>query len=1285
MLKYNFSKNSLKIAIILVYCVFNNNTIKAQKVASSIEKKLTWKENSEQLIPLLLEFSLSNSKINQQSLPCFSYSFPTKTKNTVTFSNFEFIELLGYDAFKKDNASKFSNQFATTVFYTYEGVQGITGIKICPFKTENGRVYKLTGFEYSTNEGEPFINSAQKSTLKRAVSSSVLASGQWIKFSISDDGLYRLDAKWMKNAGIDISTIDPKTIKIYGTHGGMLVEANSAFRYDDLPENAIQVIGENDGKFDPSDYIQFYAEGPHKWDYNFPMKRFFHTMNIYSDKSYFFLTYGGGVNGKRITNQSDRSNLIADKVYNWFDYLYVHDLELENVCKEGRIVTGEKLEAGDELVFNNNIPNIDGTKSGAMYFHAVANAPSVTSLTMFFNNTFGDQLTFPNPTGDEPPCFTEDNKSIGYYPFTTANSNINIKFNYNTSLSSAKAYFNYYEIIAPRKLIFNEGFMPFRVGESSSANTTEYRLSGLSAGQLIYDVSDPVNVKIQNTFLDNGETVFRDQPLGVIHEFLLSDGSFGTPLFEGAVANQNLHGTGVTQFIIIAPPQFQDAANKLAQFHRQRDLMDVLVVTPQTIYNEYSSGAQDISAIRDFLKNVYYNNTNPQNQLKYALLLGDASYDYKDKVKNNNNFIPTYEGDPYILGYETWYCSDDFYGFLDPTDGEWDNYQKLEIAVSRLPVATVEEANGIVNKIMRYKETASLGDWRNVVTFLADDIDQQWETMFVSDFENIFTGLDSMVKNVNIRKIYLDAYTQQNLGGSQRYPEAHEAIKKEFEQGTLIFNYMGHGGDEYIASEKVIDIPLVSAMKNINNLPAFFTASCTIGKYDDVTHKSGGEYFITNPDGGAIAMFTTVRIVYVDGNTDITKYFWSNCAFVKIGGKWPTLGDIYKKLKNRSDSYQSNDRKFTLFADPALTLNYPENIIKIDSLNSKSASNSNDTLKALSKVTFKGHIEDITGGQMTNFNGLLYPTIYDKKGTFLTQGNNPFNLKEPFKLYNNILYKGESSINSGKFSFSFVVPKDIAYNYGFGKVSLYGKNEITDASGNMSNLMVGGTSYNAMVDNKGPEIELFVDDYTFINGGLTDKTPLLLAKISDENGVNTSGSGIGRDLLITIDKGTVGEKSYVVNNYYKANLNSYTSGEIKYQLEGLSDGKHTYTLKVWDVYNNSSEISIEFNVSNGESFQIRNVLNYPNPFSTNTIFHFDHNRAGQNLSIVVTVYTISGKVIKTIEQYIPSANSHVAEISWNGRDDYDDKPSKGVYIYRINIKTDDGQSAEKIEKLVILN
>jgi hypothetical protein len=416
----------------------------------------------------------------------------------------------------------------------------------------------------------------------------------------------------------------------------------------------------------------------------------------------------------------------------------------------------------------------------------------------------------------------------------------------------------------------------------------------------------------------------------------------------------------------------------------------------------------------------------------------------------------------------------------------------------------------------------------------------------------------------------------------------------------------------------------------------------------------------------------------------LTKYFWSNCAYIKQNGKWPTLGEVYKKLKNRGNQ-NSNDRRFTLFADPALVMNYPEQVIKIDSINNAGIDSQSDTLKALSKVTFVGHVEDVFGGKQTGFNGRIFPIVYDKQSTFKTLSNDLPNEEIPFKLYSSVLYKGENSVVNGDYRFSFVVPKDINYNYGFGKISLYAENQATDATGHYLDFMVGGTSNSSAQDIKGPEIELFVDDYSFVSGGLTDNSPLLLARVFDENGINTSGIGIGRDIIAIIDKGTAQEKRFVLNSFYSAKLNSYTTGDIRYQLDGLADGKHTYTLKVWDVYNNSSEATIDFVIKNNAQFSIQHVYNYPNPFNNNTSFLFDHNRAGANLHVVITVMTISGKVMKTIDETFSNAEAHISDIHWNGRDEYDDKPAKGVYIYRIVVTTDDGQKAEKVEKLVILN
>ena len=1259
------------------------NTGNAQNVALPVEKKISWKLDAGQKQPLSTTYSVGRHKFGNLILPSVSESFPTSGKGEIVFSDFEYELLGGYTAFKQARLSQLKGETAPEVFHTMEGNKVFTGYHICPYKESGGNYYILKSFRYTVKEGPAFANAMAVS--KRAATNSVLSSGQWLKFSVREDGIYKIDASLLASSGINLNSIDPRTIKIYGHQGGVLPEAIDVSRFADLPENAIRVVGEEDGTFNNGDYILFYAQSPHKWNYVASAGRFIHQNNIYSDKTYFFLTFGGTA-GLRMNTESNGSSLTADGVYDWFDYMTFHDKDNESLCSEGRIVMGEKFDQTLVYNFNHNLANITNNKFLSVYFRGGALAPSSSKLTLRVNNGQGTDISFGPFDPNYSDCFSDG--GVGVTSMPAPGSSVNLSFSYNKPNSSSKGWLDYYELHCTRKLIFNESFMTFQNIQSASVNVAEYRLSSLPSSYMLFDVTNPLAVKVQDVFNDNGDFVFRKQTGGKVGRYVLTDGNTLPPDFEGTVTNQNLHATGIVQFIIVSPPEFMEAANKLADFHRTRDNMSVLIVTPQQIYNEFSSGSQDISAIRDFFRLVYYNNTNPVNQLRYAMFLGDASFDYKDKIANNSNFVPTYESEPkWNINY-SYFCTDDFFGYLDNGDGHLSEgfQEKLEIAVTRLPVSSPSEAMSLVNKIIHYKQPASLGEWRTFITFCADDADEAWEKDFIIDFEDMYRNIDTSFKNVNVRKVYFDAFKQQNLGGSQRYPEAQEAVKKEFEKGTLVFNYVGHGGEEYLAHEKVIDIPLINSLNNINNLPVFFTATCEFSRYDDGRRKSAGEYVITNPNGGSVAMFTTTRKVTAGDNAMLTKFFWSDCAFTKIGGKWPTLGDIYKKLKNRN-SQSDNDINFTLFADPALTMNYPEHIIIIDSINHLHVNSQKDTIKALSKVTFSGHIEDVFGQRQNTFNGSILPTVYDKQSTFNTLSNDLPNEPLPFKLYSSILYKGENSVSNGLYSFSFVVPKDINYNYGFGKISMYAKNAAvnTDASGHFTDLVVGGSASNAPKDVAGPQVELFVDDYTFVSGGLTDNTPLLLARIFDENGVNTSGNGIGRDIVAIIDKGTPNEKKYILNTFYQAKLNSYTTGDLRYQLENLPAGLHTYTLKVWDVYNNSSESTIEFLIRNDEDFAINNLLNYPNPFSTNTTFHFDQNRSGENLHIVITILTISGKVLKTIEQTIPNAGGHVSDIQWNGRDDYDDKPSKGVYIYRLVVTTDDGKKAEKVQKLVILN
>lgn len=1276
---------SLQSILLFCTCLYVN-TILAGSVARDGQRIIQWKQ-TDGTYPAADNFTLGFSKFGQVFLPSISESFSSAAGLEVLITDREYVLFNGMQAYKDRFLSpliQLAAEPAPVQFRTFGGNEPHTAYHLCPFKYENGQYYQLISYSVKISELPASGPVAQTSRTQRALTVSKLSSGKWYKFSVTRDGLYELNASALSAAGLDVNNLDPRKIKLYTHQGGMLPEKISDFRHEDLQEISVLVTGEQDGRFDAGDRVLFYAQSPHKWVFDTAAARYKHLTNIYSDKTFVFLNAEGS-NGKRMGSSADGNTLTPTASYNWFDYLELHEEERENICREGRIYHGERFDQNLSYTFNHSIQNYSAAKPIDVFYSVGAISPVNSSLSLRINDNLEDVTNLgAMNTFNQYDCYQTGGIRNASVP---AASGIKLNFTYARPVSSSRAWLDFYEIHCARELRYSETFMPFRNTLSRAQSVSEYVLSGLPSAALVLDVSNPMEPLQQPLFASGTDKVFRVQNNGTLREYILSDGStFLSPGFEGEVANQNLHGLGNYQFIIVTHPDFKEASDKLADFHRKRDGLEVLVVSPQEIYNEFSCGSQDITAIRDFFRFMYYKNTNPANQLRYAMMMGDASFDYKNKLSNNSNFVPVYESDPKlsIPNNVDYYASDDFFGYLDSTDGAWQFEQVLEIAVTRMPVATASEAMDVVNKVIRYKDAASLGEWRNNITLAADDADADWEKDFVYDFEDMAAYIDTVYRNVNVRKLYFDAYKQQNLSGSQRYPEVQEAIRKEFETGTLIFNYVGHGGEEYLASEKVIDIPLITSLKNANNLPVFFTATCEFSRFDDPLRKSAGEYVFTQPEGGSIGMFTTTRVVYAGANAALTNFFWQQCAFGKTGGRWPTMGEVYKKLKNwYGRNY--NDRKFNLFADPALSMNYPEEFVTIDSILKTAYSGNTDTARALDKITIKGHIEDISGNPVSNFSGRVYPIVFDKKSVYSTLSNDLPNQPIAFSMFSNILYKGMSSVSNGNYSFTFVLPKDINYNYGYGRISMYAEDGRRDAAGHYKDLIIGGTSSTAAADSKGPEIELYIDDFNFISGGLTDASPLLLARLYDENGINTSGIGIGRDIVAIIDKGTPDEKRYVLNSFYTARLNSYTNGDLKYQLQGLKDGKHTYTLKVWDVYNNSAEASIDFNIRNGSDFAIERVLNYPNPFSNNTSFHFDHNRAGEHLKVVVTVYTLTGKVVKSIVQDIEAAESHVGSIYWNGLDEFEDRLARGVYIYRLQVTAEDGSKAEKTEKLVILN
>jgi hypothetical protein len=749
----------------------------------------------------------------------------------------------------------------------------------------------------------------------------------------------------------------------------------------------------------------------------------------------------------------------------------------------------------------------------------------------------------------------------------------------------------------------------------------------------------------------------------------------------GIVKNQDLHNAEVFDMIIVAHIDLMEAAANLYAYHRTRGLRIKLVSTEE-VYNEFSSGTPDPTAIRDYVK-MHYDRAagDSTKQPKYLLLFGDASFDYKKRITNNTNLVPAWES-PVSLDPLSTYTSDDFFGFLDDADDiNGTGTYLLDIGIGRIPAMNIRQAQAIVAKITNYHAAASLGPWRNELTFVADDEDNN---LHLQDAEIITNAVNSVTPVFNNDKIYLDAYRQQSGSGGSRYPEVNQAVNNSIFNGTLIWNYTGHGGYRRLAEEVVLDQDIINTFNNAGRLPLFLTATCDFAPYDNPLVSSIGENLLLREKTGAVALMTTTRLVFAFSNRVMNENYLRIALQRQPDGRYLSLGEAVRRAKNLTYTFFGdvvNNRKFTLLGDPALTLGYPVYRVSTTAINNVPVSATPDTLKALSQYSISGVVQDQGGTVLNDFNGTIYSTVFDKVQSINTLGNDAGSPIQAVQVQKNILFKGKAKVTNGQFTLNFIVPRDINYQFGKGKISYYAENGATDGNGAFADIIVGGSG-NGVVDEEGPDIKAFLNDEKFINGGLTNNRPILLVKLADSSGINIMGTGIGHDLVAMLDNDP--EQQFVLNEFYESELDNFRRGMARFQMPLLSDGWHTLTIKAFDVANNSGEITIEFRVAQNDRLTLEHVLNYPNPFTTNTSFWFDHNRAGEELAVSIQVYTITGKLVKTIRQTIFSPGNRSSEVQWNGRDDYGSKIGRGVYIYRLRVQTTDGKWAEKLEKLYIL-
>ncbi|MBL7137836.1 MAG: type IX secretion system sortase PorU [Bacteroidales bacterium] len=1141
-------------------------------------------------------------------------------------------------------------------------------ISFLPFRRnpESGMIEKVVSFKLTCYFAEANPAAASFSQAGYA-EHSVLATGSWYKFSASANGIYLLSYDDLLNAEINLSGIDPRTIKIYGNGGGMLPEANNAPRIDDLRELSIQVIGEEDGQFNQGDYILFYGESQNIWYYSSLEGLFRHRKNIYADNTYYFLTFGGG-NGKRVIHESGTSTPPTHTITRFNDYAFYEKDDI-NLIQSGREwFDVEYFDVTASRNYSFAFPDLD--QSAPAFITARVAARSTTGNSGFNVAVNGQSLlniSIPKVSGDFLDTFAREKMETGSIVVTKPT--IDVQLTYNKPSTAAVGYLNYLEINVMRQLKLSGSQVLFRSIESAGRDRiSEFRLTTQGQQVQVWDVTRPDSVLLIQTNITGTVCSFR-LPTDTLREFVAFDGSgFLRPDFAGRVENQDLHGAVVYDYIMVAYPAFVPEANRLAQFHQEKNGMSVLITTPQTIFNEFSSGAQDLSAIRDFMR-MLYERAPSGEEPKYLLLFGDASYDYKNRKENNTNFVLAYQSPESLVPVGS-YVTDDYFALLDDTEGQGTG-GSLDLGVGRLPVMSLQEATEAVDKILHYcSESDSVkNDWRNVVCFIADDGDGN---LHLNQVEELTDMVSVQHPVYNIDKIYLDAYQQISTPGGQRCPEVNDAINKRVDKGALIINYTGHGGELGWAHERVLEVPDIKAWTNFGNMPVFITATCEFSRYDDPERVSAGEWVFLNPNGGGIALFTTTRPTFAGSNFALATNFY-NVAFDKVNGEYLRMGDLILTSKNNTSS-SANTRKFVLLGDPALKMAYPN-------LNVVTTAITSDTLMALSEVTISGEVQNENGTLASGFNGLVLPTVLDKPSEIMTLGNDGDPPIE-FLVQKNQIYKGKVQVVDGQFSFSFIIPKDIAYKFGTGKISYYARSAETDANGFDTSVVVGGFNPLAIKDEQGPDITLYMNTIGFVSGGITNQNPVLLAYVTDESGINTVGNGIGHDITAILDEDS--KNPQILNDYYVADLNTYQSGWISYPYYNLPEGRHSITLKVWDVFNNSSEAVISFVVYGTGEFVMDHLYNYPNPFQDKTTISFETNQTNMNVEIEIQIYTIFGKLLKTIRTTQFIHGYRVQPVTWDGTADGGWKVSTGTYIYRAILRLPDGSVNSATAKLVVI-
>ncbi len=1091
---------------------------------------------------------------------------------------------------------------------------------------------------------------------------SVLATGDWYKVGVTTSGIYKLDRSFLSNLGLQVSTLDPRTIKVYGNGGGgMLPQSNNEPRPFDLVQNPIFAVGETDGSMDTGDYFLFYGQNPDKieWTENGPV----YEQNIYSDTTYYFIAFGNG-DAQRITSRPSETTQAS--IISEFDDVIIHELEDRNILRSGRIWLGENMSpaAGLTRTFDFNVDNVTSFESISLT--GVSQSQEACSIDILINGSQSGSLPLdPIPFGPGSTYSPKGRSNSAIFDLTGSSDQIEVRFQFNPNGGTSISYIDHFELHLKRYLSIVGNELSFRSISSINDPISTFEVEGMGSSDQIWDVTDPV-APVSVEFSHSGTKATFSATSDIIREFVAIKGAnHPAPKSFGQVPNQDLKANTAIDAIIIAHPNFLAAANELADFHRSHDNFDIAVVTPRQIYNEFSSGMQDVSALRDYVKYVY----DEGQQLKYLLLFGDASFAYKNPDFQNTNFVPIYQSRESFSPIFS-HSSDDYFGFLEDDEGEWFESSQgdhtMEIGVGRIPAKTTAEAQVAVNKIIRYStRVEALGKWRTDFVYVADDGDAN---IHVQQADDLSLTIEEE-SNFNTRKLYLDAFEQEVSPSRERSPELKRKIVESINKGALFLNFLGHGSEEVWMDENVLIPSTVEELRNYQRLPIIVTATCEFGRYDDPFQFSGAERLLLF-DQGAVALLTTTRPVFAHTNFILNQAYHAS-VLEAADDVTMRLGDIIRQTKNEGLQGPVN-RNFALLGDPMLRPAYPNLKIELDQFTEAEP----ETLSALELVTISGSIVD--GEQIRDdFSGTIELELFDIPVQKITKGQQ--SAPHSYQERDNALYRGKATVSNGAFSHQFRLPRSISYKNQPGKLVLYAASETLeiDAGGGSKNILIGGTDQTAPEDTSPPDLQVYLNEPSFTNGSKVGSGAMLIAKFSDESGINISSSGFDRGITLEL-----GEEIIELNEFYTSDLDDHTKGTVLYPLSELEPGKYLATIKGSDTHNNPVERSVEFVVSDQPILQTYNFNTYPNPTRDFVNFSFEHDREGEPLQVDLILYALNGEQSVVSRQEIDfSLRNETVTFDWS-----DKRIMDGIYAYKLSIRSlSDGAQAEQFGRLVIRN